>query len=159
FLYLSCWLGALAFHWPVLQWVRVADWMMYIAWAVLATYGALYWPIALALVRWFERRTPLPLIVTFPVVWGALEVLRYGLAGCFVSMLSGSYQHDVPGGFGWYLIGHTQHDFLPIIQVSDLTGAYGVSFLVAMVNALLFEVIAGRGWFGRLFLRGDVTPR
>lgn len=50
----------------------------------------------------------------------------------------GSTQHDCPGGFGWYCLSHSQHAFLPLIQVSDLTGAYGVSFLVAAVNGLLF---------------------
>jgi apolipoprotein N-acyltransferase len=153
-LYLACWVGGLAFHWPVLQWVRVADLMMYAAWAALATYGALYWPVALALVRAFERRTRLPLVVTFPAVWVALEFVRYGLAGCFVSMLTGSHQHDVPGGFGWYILGHTQHDFLELIQVADLGGAYALTFLVAAANALLFEALAGRGWFRRVFLAG-----
>ncbi len=158
FLYLACWLGGLAFHWPVLQWVRVADTMMYVAWAGVATYGALYWPVALALTRWFERRTPLPLTVTFPTVLVALEFLRYGLAGCFVSMLTGSHQHDVPGGFGWYLLGHTQHDFLEVIQVADLGGAYAVTFLVAAANVLLFEVLAARSWFRHVLL-GDAPPR
>jgi apolipoprotein N-acyltransferase len=157
FLYLSCWLGGLAFHWPVLQWVRVADWMMYAAWAAVATYGALYWPVALGLIRWFGRRTPLPLVVTFPVVWVALEFFRYGLAGCFLSLLSGSHQHDVPGGFGWYFLGHTQHEFLELIQVSDLGGAFGVTFLVAAGNALLFEMLAGRAWFRRRLLDPGCT--
>jgi apolipoprotein N-acyltransferase len=158
FLYLACLAGGIAFHWPVLQWVRVADVMMYVAWIVVATYGALYWPVALGLVRWFERRTSLPLVVTLPTVWVALELVRYGLAGCFVSMLTGSRQHDVPGGFGWYLIGHTQHDFLQAIQIADLGGAYAVTFLVVAVNALLFEVLATGGWFRRVFL-GGALPR
>jgi apolipoprotein N-acyltransferase len=154
-LYLACWVGGLLFHWPVLQWVRVADWMMYGAWAVVATYGAFYWPVGLALLRWFSRRTPLPLVLTFPVVWVALEFVRWGLAGCFVSLLIGSHQHDVPGGFGWYILGHTQHDYLAVIQISDLAGAYGVTFLVAAVNALVFEVLAAGGWFRRLLLQGE----
>jgi apolipoprotein N-acyltransferase len=158
FLYLACWLGGLAFHWPVLQWVRIADPLMYVAWAVVATYGALYWPVALGLVRWFERRTPVPLVVAFPVVWVALEFARYGLVGCFVSLATGSHQHDVPGGFGFYFLGHTQHDFLELIQVSDLGGAYLVSFLVAAGNALLFEVLARQDWFRRRLLAG-APPR
>src|SRR5262245_53948061 len=134
--YLSCFLAAMAFHWAVLQWVRVADWMMYFAWMLVATYGALYWPVALGVLRWLDRRTRLPLVVTVPAVWVSLEYVRYGMAGCFVSLIRGSYQHDVPGGFGWYLLGHTQHDFLPMIQIADLTGAFGVTALVAAANAL-----------------------
>jgi apolipoprotein N-acyltransferase len=158
-LYLSCLVAALAFHWAVLQWVRVADWMMYFAWGLLATYGALYWPVALAVLRWLERRTPLPLVVTLPAVWVSLEYVRYGLAGCFVSLLSGTHQHDVPGGFAWYLLGHTQHDFLEVIQIADLTGAFGVTALVAAVNALLFEILYVRDWFRRVFVGRSDAPR
>ncbi len=154
-LYLACWVGGLLFHWPVLQWVRVADGRMYGAWAMVATYGACYWPVGLALLRWFARRTPLPLVLTFPVVWVALEFVRWGLAGCFLSLLLGSHQHDVPGGFGWYVLGHTQHDYLPVIQVADLAGAFGVTFLVAAVNALVFEVLAAMGWLRRRLLAGE----
>src|SRR5262249_10991148 len=57
--------------------------------------------------------------------------------------------------FSWYFLGHSQHDFLELIQVADLTGAYGVSFLVAAVNALLFEVLWARAWFRDLFGAGD----
>src|SRR4051794_30333732 len=134
--YLSCFLAAMVFHWAVLQWVRVADWMMYFAWMLLATYGALYWPAALAVLRWLDRRTPLPLVVTAPAVWVTLEYVRYGMAGCFTSLIGGSHQHDVPGGFAWYLLGHSQHDFLEVIQIADLAGAFGVTALVAAVNAL-----------------------
>ena len=43
----------------------------------------------------------------------------------------------LPGGFAWYLLGHTQHDFLALIQIADLGGAYAVTFVVAAVNGLL----------------------
>jgi apolipoprotein N-acyltransferase len=158
-LYLSCWLSALAFHWVVLQWVRVADWMMYLAWGLLATYGSFYWPVALAILRWFDRRTRLPLVVTVPAVWVSLEYVRYGLLGCFVSVLSGSHLHDVPGGFAWYMLGHTQHDFLEMIQIADIAGAFGVTFLVAAVNALVFEILCARRWFRWLFLGRTDEPR
>ena len=42
-------------------------------------------------------------------------------------------------GFGWYFLGHTQHDFLPLIQVADLGGVYAVIALVAAVNGLVLE--------------------
>ncbi len=130
-LYLLAWLSGLAFFWPVLQWMRVADPRMYATWAMLATYCSVYFPLSLWLLRWLDRRTRLPLVLTLPVVWVALEFLR---------------GHAMTG-FPWYFLAHTQHDFLPLIQISDLTGAYGVSFLVAAVNGLLFEILWQRGWF------------
>src|SRR5207247_8149838 len=44
-------------------------------------------------------------------------------------------------GFPWYLLSHTQHDFLTLIQISDLTGAYGVTFLLVAVNAVVAAVL------------------
>jgi apolipoprotein N-acyltransferase len=38
-------------------------------------------------------------------------------------------------GFSWYYLGHSQYRFVELIQISDVTGAYGVSFLVAMSAA------------------------
>jgi apolipoprotein N-acyltransferase len=142
FPHLAAFAGGLLFYWPAIQWMRVADPRMYFTWAFLATYCALYFPLFLFLVRRMERRTRLPLVVSVPVVWTALELLRSTFGT----------------GFGWYLLGHSQHDALALIQISDLTGAYGVSFVVAAVNALLFEVLYGRAWFRRWLLGQDSPP-
>lgn len=45
-------------------------------------------------------------------------------------------------GFTWGDIGYTQASFLPVAQVASLAGAWGVGFLVALVNALLAESLA-----------------
>lgn len=134
-IYFCAWLGGLAFYFPVLQWLRVADDRMYFSWIFLALYCAAYWPLALYLIRLVGRRTRLPLVLIVPVVWTALEYLRSTFGT----------------GFSWYLLAHTQHDFLPLIQISDLTGAWGVSFLVVAVNALLFEVLVSRAGARSLF--------
>jgi apolipoprotein N-acyltransferase len=141
--YLSAWAGGLLFYLPAMQWMRVADPRMYFTWIFLAVYCSLYFPLALYLIRLLDRRTPLPLVVSVPVVWTALELFRSTFGT----------------GFSWYLLGHSQHAFLPMIQIADLTGAYGVSFLVAAVNALLFEILWGRRAF-RVWLTGlDTLPR
>jgi len=44
-------------------------------------------------------------------------------------------------GFPFLLVAHTQHSFLPLIQITDITGAYGLTFLLAMVNGLIAELI------------------
>jgi apolipoprotein N-acyltransferase len=141
---LAAWLGGLVFFWPVLQWMRVADDRMYYTWAGLATYCSFYFPLAIAFLRVLDRRTRLPLILTVPAVWTALEYLRSWLMS----------------GFPWYFLGHTQHDYLAVIQISDLAGAYAVTFLVAMVNALAFETLARQAWFRRWFALPEVptTP-
>jgi apolipoprotein N-acyltransferase len=110
---------------PILQWMRVADPRMYFTWIGLALYCSLYFPLAIGLLRLLDRRTRLPLVLTAPIIWTALEYLRAHFAT----------------GFPWYFVAHTQHDYLAVIQISDVTGAYGVTFLVVAVNAWLFEGI------------------
>lgn len=44
-------------------------------------------------------------------------------------------------GFPWALLAHSQSFNLPVIQIADIFGAYGVSFLIAMVNVAAFLVI------------------
>jgi apolipoprotein N-acyltransferase len=92
-------------------------------------------------------------------VWVAAEYCRYGVFGSFASILKGSHQHDYPGGFSWYFLGHSQHDVIELTQVADLTGVYGVCFLVAAVNALLFEILFGRAWIRGVLFRMDLSPR
>ena len=63
-----------------------------------------------------------------PASWVALEWLRSHLFT----------------GFGWALLGHSQSYTPVVIQVADTTGAYGVSFLVALVNTAVF--ITAKEW-------------
>ncbi len=80
------------------------------------------------LIRHLRRRRGVPLVLSFPLVWVAVEFLRARM----------------PLGFPWFLLGHTQIRLPAMIQIADLTGVYGVSFVVAMVNGLLAELILRR---------------
>jgi apolipoprotein N-acyltransferase len=117
------WVSGSVFYWIVLSWMPWANEMMAWAWRGLSVYCALYFPVAILMTRWLDRRSGLPLFLTFPMVWVGLDFIRSFLAT----------------GFPWYFLGHTQHIFLPVIQVADLGGAYFVTFLVVMVNAQVFE--------------------
>ena len=142
-IYLSAFVGGLVFYGLVLQWLRVADPMMYFTWIGLAVYCACYFPMTVFFVRYLERRTSLPLVVTLPIVWTALEFFRSQFAT----------------GFSWYLLGYTQLDLLPIIQIADLAGVYAVTFLVVAVNAVLLEACWGRASFRRLLGRENEPSR
>jgi apolipoprotein N-acyltransferase len=47
-------------------------------------------------------------------------------------------------GFGWNLLAYTQSPYLPVIQFANVLGAYGLGFLIVLVNALLMHA-----WFRR----------
>ena len=139
-LYLAAWLGSLPFYFLVLWWLSVSNWFMTLAWIVLALYGSLYVPVLLAVWRRLDQ-AGWPLLLSFPVGLVCMEWVRGNVMGGVVSLLLGHHQHDWPGGFAWYLLGHTQHDVPEMIQIADLFGAYGISFVLALVNALFIEML------------------
>lgn len=134
-MYVAAYGGGLAFFVPVLQWMRLGDPAMYAAWIALALYCAMYVPVFVWLARVAVHRLKVPFVLAVPITWVALEFLRA----------------HVMTGFAWYYLGHTQYQFVELIQISDLTGAYGVSFLVAMGAAALAGLVP-IGLLGRLRL-------
>ena len=56
-------------------------------------------------------------------------------------------------GFPWELLGYSQYRTLPLIQMADITGVYGVSWLVAMGNIAVFLIylsLVGHKWNGHV---------
>ena len=45
---------------------------------------------------------------------------------------------------GWGDLAYTQHLALPVLQVTKLTGIWGLAFLIVLVNVALAEATAGR---------------
>jgi len=117
--YAALYVAGAVFWFPTLQWMRLGDPTMYLAWFALAAYLAFYFPVFVSLTRTAMLRFRAPLWVAAPVVWVGLEFLRAHLMT----------------GFAWYFLGHTQHRWAAIIQISDLVGAYGISYVVATINA------------------------
>jgi len=68
-------------------------------------------------------------IVWIALAWTATEVLR----------------SEMPVfGFGWNLLAYSQSSYVPLIQFANVLGAYGLGFLIVLVNASLFYA-----WFKR----------
>ena len=122
-----------------LQWMRLGDVSMYPAWIALSFYLAMYFPAFLATARAAVHRFRLPLVLAVPLCWTGLEFARARLMT----------------GFAWYFLGHTQHAWTEMIQISDLVGAYGVSFIVAMSSACIAALIP-TAWIERLKLVAPV---
>lgn len=106
-------------------------WFVYVTYPgaiLLIAYLSLYTAIFGLACRFF-RPMSLPVrIFVLPCVWVALEFIR---------------SHAL-GGFGWALLGHAQCPNILAIQVAALTGVYGVSFLLVMVNCLLAESMTAK---------------
>jgi apolipoprotein N-acyltransferase len=85
--------------------------------------------------------------------WAAAELLRGRL-------LNGTLLYV--GNSPWATLGYSQAGVLPLLQIAAVTGVYGVSFVVAAVNAALAEVITAPGprrvaWIGLASAVGVAT--
>lgn len=102
---------------------------------LLAGYLSLYrgmWALGL---NWAAARGLNPLWWA-PTLWVALE---FG-------------QTYILSGFPWELLGNGLYRFPLLLQISDLTGVYGLSFLVVLINVSLFLLFyPPRGWQSRRF--------
>jgi len=77
-------------------------------------------------------------LAAFAVVYGWLPPPRW-LAAPAVWVLLEEVRTRAFGGAPWGLLGHTQHGFLPLAQLAELTGVAGLSFLVLLPAAALAE--------------------
>ena len=71
------------------------------------------------------HRLRVPVILAAPIIWTGLELARAHLLT----------------GMSMASLGHTQYRWIELIQLSDLTGAYGVSFVVMFVAACLARML------------------
>ena len=143
--YIGWWTGIVAFL-GLLYWVTIT----------MVHYGGLPWPVTFpilllliaylglyfagfsALLIWIQSRINIPHVLLVPVIWTTLEWIR---------------GHALTG-FPWALLGYSQYQNLTMIQIADITGVYGISFLIALVNA---SVVEGLGIFNLTHRRKALT--
>lgn len=90
---------------------------------------ALYLGFYMGIYAWgyakIQQTYPRLLWLGAPALWVALEFVR-------------TYAFS---GLPWALLGYSQYEWLTLIQFADVTGVYGVSFLVVMGNATLTSLL------------------
>ncbi|MDD5285365.1 MAG: apolipoprotein N-acyltransferase [Desulfuromonadaceae bacterium] len=126
---ITCGISAYAF---ILYWLNI----------VLTQYGHLPWgvsiPVYLLLVIWLAMFYGLSTSIarigelvgikaafTLPVAWVAFDLIRSFLFS----------------GFPWAMLGHSQFRTLPLIQIADLAGVYGITMLVVLANVVLYRAV------------------
>jgi apolipoprotein N-acyltransferase len=88
---------------------------------LLVAYLAAYFFVLFYLVRRAELRG-ISVVVSLPILWVGLEFLRSFLLT----------------GFPWASLGYSQYRVLPLIQLVDVTGVYGISILLVLGNCVLY---------------------
>ncbi len=127
--YLAAWLGGLVFWVASLVWIWELHPTAWLGWLALALYQSLFWPIFVFLARRFRRVWRAPLAVSAVVAWLAVDY----------------FQAHALSGFPWYFLAHAHFRNVPLIQVSDLFGAWAVTALVVLVNVAVLRL--GEAWF------------
>jgi apolipoprotein N-acyltransferase len=120
-------LALLALGVGYLYWLGNVYWIVpitKIGWLAMSLYLAVFWVLPALAVR-FARAKGFPLFIALPILVAGWERL----------------QGFPMGGFYWRFLGHSQYQNLAMIQVADILGAAGVSFVVAMVNGLIVDLI------------------
>ena len=127
--YGSIYLAGLAFWLAMLYWLVLPHWAGVFSWLAMSLYVAFYIPFFVGLSRVAVHALRVPLVIAAPVVWTGLELVRA----------------HVLEGFLIAALGHTQYKWVELIQISDLVGGYGVSFLVMFVAACLTRALPSSG--------------
>jgi len=107
-----------------------------VAWVLFSLYSGLAFGAMASLAGFLRSQHRLPPVIVYPVCYTAMEFL-------------------FPFIFPWHL-GAGLYEVLPVIQICDLFGVYGVTALVVVVNAALWEVLHALGR-GRPFPRASAA--
>ena len=123
--YRTLWLVGMFFWLADLHWLRLPYWAIGFGWLALGIYFGCYLPVFIGLSRVGVHRLRLPLILVAPAVWTGLELAQaHLLSGMTMGCLE-----------------HTQYRWTSLIQISDVTGSYGVTFLMMFVAACFARIL------------------
>ena len=127
-----CWSGALgflagiSFFMGIFSWINVIQGFTLTDFLLLGVYLGSYWGLFGLTLNLLTRRGGLSPVLAAPGLWVSLEYLR---------------SHAGFLALPWALLGQSQYRFLPVMQMAALTGVYGLSFVIVLVNGLLSEVV------------------
>ncbi|MBF0539832.1 MAG: apolipoprotein N-acyltransferase [Nitrospirae bacterium] len=88
---------------------------------LLCFYEGLYIGIFAALLNHLHNKSKFPITLITPILWINLEYLR----GILFT------------GFPWSMLGHTLYNSYYLIQICDITGVFGLSFLIVFSNSII----------------------
>ncbi|QDS96821.1 apolipoprotein N-acyltransferase [Adhaeretor mobilis] len=123
--YRTLWLCGFLTWLVTVQWLRLSHPMNHLALVLLATYLGLYLPVFVGLTRVAYHRLGMPLWCSAPIVWTGLELVRAHLAT----------------GFMMSSLAHTQVGAPAVLQIADIVGEYGVTFLIVMVAGAITDAL------------------
>lgn len=119
----------LAFIAGIVFWAITIYWLIHvtlIGLILLVLYLALYFGLFGLFFKLVTGKLANWQTLIIPAVWVLLELLRSRLIT----------------GFPWALLGYSQYLNLPFIQIADIAGVWGVSFLVMLINVAIYSAVS-----------------
>jgi len=111
---------------------------------VMGHYGHLPLPVSVSILILFSLY-----LAIYPALfaWGYSLIGRSFLGSLKTAALWVALEYvraNILTGFPWCLLGHTQYMNLEAIQVADLVGAYGTSFVIVLSSTLIYGLLLER---------------
>jgi apolipoprotein N-acyltransferase len=114
---MAYWVGVFAGH-------IIGPALSVVGWALVTAYQAFYIGVWALGAQWLAKRGIWAWRLGVPALWAIVEWWR----------------QSGPLGLGWGDLAYTQHLALVVLQVTKLTGIWGLAFLIVLVNLALAEL-------------------
>jgi apolipoprotein N-acyltransferase len=116
----------------ILYWINIVitqyghlPWAVSIpVWSILIIWLALFYGMATLVARAGEE-IGIKSAFSLPVAWVAGDLIR----------------SLIMTGAPWSMLGHSQYRTLPLIQIADIGGVYGITLLIVLANVVLYRVV------------------
>src|SRR5205085_8708129 len=111
------------------HWLRLPHWAGYFSWTGLSALMACYIPLFVGLSRVLVHRCRLSVVLAAPIVWTGLELLRA----------------HFPDGFTMASLSQAHYRWPMLLQIADLAGGYGLSFVIVLAAACAARMLPWNG--------------
>lgn len=115
--YWKIWFAGVLYWLATFYFIPIPHPALWLGWIVISLYLACYLPLFVLSVRSLHANFRIPNLFAVPICWTGMELIR-----CYLLT-----------GMGLVCLSHTQYRNPVWIQVSDLFGAYTLTFVIAMV--------------------------
>ena len=130
---------AFGFSFGLAHFLTLVYWVVF----VMGHYGNLPIPASVGILVLFASYLALyPALFSFFHAYFREPFSCFKSAGLWVALEF--VRANVLTGFPWCLVGHSQYLDLPVIQIADLLGVYGVSFIIILVNSSSYSILFKR---------------
>jgi apolipoprotein N-acyltransferase len=121
---LYSWLTGICFFTGITYWFTAYSFMFWFPILGILSLSFVFFGIAFYFV-YSMIRLPVLRIIIISSIWTAVEFFR----------------HRTFLAFPWGVLGYSQHNYLPVMQISKLTGVLGISILIVLFNLCIAEML------------------